>query len=268
MKSISLKHFVFSFFILLVVVLFFWRLSLFFIYPNLLYLGQLGILYLIFLTFVSLFFFLMDNRYFVYPTLILSTFVFFVFFSFKGIYFLTCFLVLLLFVIGYEYSRREREQRIKLSLGKSCFKGLSFVILAISLLLAVIYYFNPLLTIDQQILEVPPQIFKPLVNLTNKILLDSLPAGLNQTGLINLENQEIEVGLAQSVNQGLKEFIGPYTKEISIGIAIALFLALRFVGMILRIISIIMGRIIFYILFIFHLVKVDIKMKPSEVIKF
>ncbi len=175
---------------------------------------------------------------------------------------------MLLFVIGYEYSRREREQRIKLSLGKSCFKGLSFVILAISLLLAVIYYFNPLLTIDQQILEVPPQIFKPLVNLTNKILLDSLPAGLNQTGLINLENQEIEVGLAQSVNQGLKEFIGPYTKEISIGIAIALFLALRFVGMILRIISIIMGRIIFYILFIFHLVKVDIKMKPSEVIKF
>jgi len=268
MKSISLKYFVFSFLILSVVILLFWRLSLFFVYPNLIHLGQLGILYLIFLTFISLFFFLMDNRYFVYSTLLLLFFSFFLFFGFNEIYFLTGFLVFLLLSAGYEYSRRDREQRIRLSLRKSCFKGLSFVVLAISLLLAVIYYFNPLLAIDQQALEIPTQVFKPLVNLSNEIISNSLPTGLNQTGLVNLENRGIEIKLAQSVNQGLKEFIGPYSKEISIGIAVALFLALRFAGMILIIVSIILARIIFYILFICKVVKIDSQMKSAEVIKF
>ncbi|OQX71501.1 hypothetical protein B6D52_01290 [Candidatus Parcubacteria bacterium 4484_255] len=268
MKSTSLKYFVFCFLVLLVILLFFWRLSLFFIYPNLIYLGQLGIIYLIFLALISLFFFLIDNRYFVYLILFLLAFSFLIFFPFDEIYFLAGFLVLLLLSVGYEYARREKKQRIKISLKKSCFKGLSFVVLAISLLLAVIYYFNPLLTINQQALEIPPQVFKPLVNLSNEILSNSLSAGLSQTGLINLENQGIEVEIAKMVNQELKEFIGPYSQEISIGIAVALFLVLRFVGMILGMVSIIMARIIFYILFVCKVVKIDFKMKPVEVIKF
>lgn len=268
MKSISLRYFVFSFLILLISILFFWRLSLFFIYPSLSYLWQIGIIYLIFLTFVPLFFFLIDNRYIVYPTLCLSAFSFFVFFPFSGVYFSTGLLVLLLFGLGYEYSRHEKEQRIKLSLGKSCFKGLSFVILAISLLLAMIYYFNPLLTINQEALEVSPQFFEPLVVLSDGIIQSSLPNGLAQDGLIDSFKQEIEVKLAQSVNQALKGFIGPYAREISIGLAIALFLALRFVGMILRIISIILSRIIFYILFICKIVKVDSEMRSKEIVNF
>jgi len=268
MRPTSFKHFIFCFLILLVVILFFWRLALFFIYPSLMYLGELGIIYLIFLALISLFFFLMDNRYFVYFTFLLSAFSFLIFFKFNDIYFLTGTLVFILLIIGYESSRHEKEQRIKLSLAKSCFKGLSFVILAISLLLAVIYYFNPLLTIDQQVLEVPPEIFKPIVNLSNEIVLDSLPVGLSQTGLVNLENQNIEVGLAQKVNQTLKEFIGPYSQEISIGLAIALFFILRFMGMILRIISVILARIIFYILFICKIIKISSEMKSSEIIKF
>ena len=268
MRSISLKYFVFSFLILLIVILFFWRLSLFFIYPNLAYLLQLGIIYLVFLALISLFFFLMDNRYFIYPTLFLSAFSFLIFLHFNEIYFLSGFLSLILLIVGYEYSRHEREQRIKLSLRKTCFKGLSFVVLAMSLLLAVIYYFNPLLTIDQQVLQVPPQVFRPLVNLSNEIISNSLPAGLSQTGLINLENKGIEDELAKSVNQGLKEFIGPYSQEISIGVAVALFLALRFLGMILRIISIILARIIFYILFVLKIARIELKNKEAEIISF
>ena len=268
MKSISLKYFVFSFLILLMFILFFWRLTLFFIYPSLIHLGELGIIYLIFLALISLFFFLMDNRYFVYSTLLLSSFSFLIFFSFNDIYLLSGLLALILLIIGYEYSRHERKERIKLSLRKSCFKGLSFVILAVSLLLAVIYYFNPLLTIDQQVLEIPPETFRPIVDLSNEILLDSLPVGLSQAGLINLENQGIEIELAQSVNNALEEFIGPYSQEISIGLAIALFLILRFIGMILRIISIIIARIIFYILFICKATKINSQMKSIEVIRF
>jgi len=120
----------------------------------------------------------------------------------------------------------------------------------------VIYYFNPLLTIDQQVLEVPPEIFKPIVNLSNEIILESLPVGLDQ------------MGLAQSVNQGLREFIGPYSQEISIGLAIALFFVFRLIGMILRIISFILARIIFYILFICKIIKISSEMKPSEIIRF
>ncbi len=268
MKSVSLKYFIFSSLILLIFILFFGNLSLFFIYPSLIYLGRLGIIYLISLTFISLFFFLMDNRYFVYLTLLLSAFSFLIFFSFSKIYFLTGSLVLLLWIVGYEYSRRDREERTKLSLGKSCFKGLSFVILAISLLLAVIYYFNPLLTINQQILEIPPETFKPLVGLLNEVFLNSSPVDLSQTGLIGLENQGIEVELARSVNKTLGEFIGPYSREISIGLAVALFLVLRVAGTILRVIAIILARIIFHILLICKIIKINSKMKRSEFIKF
>jgi len=268
MKSISLKYFVFSFVVLMIVILFFWRLSLFFIFPSLIYLGQLGIIYLIFLAIISLFFFLMDNRYFVYFTLFLSSFSFLIFFPFSETYFLTGLLVLLLLGVGYEYLRHEKEQRIKLSFRRTCSKGLSFVILAMSLLLAMIYYFNPFLTIDQQALEIPPQAFRPLVNLSNEIIYNSLPPGLNQMESINLENQGVEIKLAQSINQGLNDFIEPYSQEISIGLAVALLLILRFVGVILGMASIILGRIIFYILFICKVVKIDSQMKSAEVIKF
>jgi len=57
-----------------------------------------------------------------------------------------------------------------------------------------------------------------------------LPSGLKETGLIDLENKEIEIEVAQKVNQGLKGFIEPYYQEISIGLAVALFFVLRFVG--------------------------------------
>jgi len=268
MKSASLKHFVFCFLILLVIILFFWRLSLFFICPSLIYLGRLGIIYLIFLALIALFFFLMDNRYLVYTVLFLSAFSFLIFFSFNKIYLFAGFLALLLLVAGYEYSRREKEQRIKVSFEKSCFKGLSFVVLAISLLLSVIYYFNPLLTIDQQSIKVPPRTFKPLVVLLNEMFSSSLPAGLSQAGLVNLENQGVEIEMAKRINQSIRDFIEPYSQEIYIGLAVALFLALRFVGMILRIAPIIMARIIFYILFICRGVKINSKMKLVEIVKF
>ncbi len=268
MKNISLKYFIFSSLVLLVIILFFRLLFLFFIYPNSIYLIKLGIIYLILLVFISLFFFLIDNRYFIYSTLSLSAFSFLIFFPFSNVYFLTGFLVLLLLGIGYECSRYEKKQRIKLSLGKTCSKGLPFVILAMSLLLSVIYYFNPLLMIDQQELEIPPRTFRPLAIFLNKMFLDILPADLSQTELINLEYGAIENQLAANVNQNLKEFIVPHSQEISVGLAVALFLALRVVGIILAIIAVILARIIFYILFICKATKINSQMKSIEVIRF
>jgi len=268
MKTMSLKHFVFSFLILLISISFFWRLSLFFILPSPLYLLQVGIIYLMLLVFIPLFFLLIDNRYFVYSTIFLSIFSFLLFFSFSEIYVLSGFLALLLCILGYEFSRREKEQRIKLSFRRSCSRGLKLVVMAISLLLAVIYYFNPFIAMNQQELEIPSQAFRPLINLSNEIISNSLPSGLKETGLIDLENKEIEIEVAQKVNQGLKGFIEPYYQEISIGLAVALFFVLRFVGIIFTIVSIILSRIIFYILFICKIIKIDSEMKPTEVIKF
>lgn len=347
------KILVFGFVMFLITVLFWGFLALFFKSTTLPHLTYFGIGWLLFLSLNLVFFVLVDNRNVIYLTYILGFISFFLFFHSGpkltiGIYAISLFVFLILMVIGYELIRKEKQERLSLSLRKIWKRGLPLVILGISLIMAVVYYFNPLLNLEQQEMQIPPKVFRiimaPFSGTIGKMLpfydpnmtideiftagtmfgkgeapsFESIPpelmekvsgmdlesmdinqllkdpqigallrqemskqtqqvspsllkqqrAELEKTLGITLDgNETFDVLLSKIVNDKLKEFVGPRAKEISIGIAVALFLVLRFVGKIFSFVVIIFARLFFYVLLLSKLITKETAMKEGEVVK-
>jgi hypothetical protein len=258
------KYLVLPFLVTGIMVLFSWTLSLFFSSPSLFYLWRWGVSYFCLLSFVSLFFFLNKNRYLVYSGIGLLVIIPFCFFPWQRIYLLVGLLFFSLLAIGYEYTCREKKRRVKISLRKNFRPALIFSILAFSLLLATIYYFNPLLSIDQRTLKVSPETFSPLIISLEKITINESASVGNSL----LEDLGLGEKLATEVNKSLANFIGPYSEEISLGLALALFLGLRLVGSILGVFSGFFSRIIFHFLVLIKAVQIKHQKKEVEVLRF
>lgn len=258
------KHLVLPLLVAGAMILFSWALSLLFSSPSLVYLGRWGLAYFFLLSLLSLFFLLNDNRYLVYSAIGIITIIPLCFFSWQDFYLLGGLLVFGLLVIGYEYTRREKKQRIKISLRKSFRPALIFSILSFSLLLATIYYFNPLLSINQKTIEVSPQNFRPLLISLEKIILNESASPENSL----LESLGLGEKLAEETNKTLANFIGPYAREISLGLAIALFLILRLVSSIIGLFSAILARAIFYFLALIKVIQIKHQSKEVEILRF
>ncbi len=351
----KIKILILAAFMLLLTINFWWLLSLFFKTTTVFHLAYLGISWLFFLSFGLLFFILVDSRNTIYTTFALGLGSFLLFFSFlgdrllTGVYLISLLVFLLLLVIGYELILKEKKERLNLNLQKIWKRGLPFVILGLSLMIAVVYYFNPLLKFDQEEIEIPPQVFsfflKPFSSLTSKVLpfyspdmtIDEIlttgsmfeggggapalgnisPELLKQIDLIDLENLDInqllkdpligellrqemsqqtqkidpaflkqqrgnlektlgislegnetfDLVLAKIVNNTIKGFVGPYGKEISIGIAFALFFVLRLLGKILSFPIIMLSRLFFYALLLLKLITKEQVTRWGEVIR-
>ncbi|MDD5172633.1 MAG: hypothetical protein PHG59_00605, partial [Patescibacteria group bacterium] len=305
--------------------------------------------WLVFLIFFLLFCLLINNRNVIYLTLIISVSFFFFFFLPKEqtifcLYLTGALIFLLLIVIGAELMLKEKEQRLKISLRKTWKRGLPLIITALSLIIALVYYFNPLIRIGQEKIEIPTKFFglilKPTSGLVSRIipfydpemtvdqilsaalvlqggegissqdipadLLEKISPGENGFDVnILLQDPEImslvqqagqgidenllaeqrkqlseslgvklagdetmDVVLANIVNTRINSFVGPNTRVISLAIAIALFFLLKLVGKLLGIVAVILSRMIFSLLRIFKIAKIQQEMKLGEVIKF
>lgn len=375
----KVKILIFAFVIFLIIVNFFWQLSSFFTKNNadLQHLAYLAISWLFFLSLTLLFFLLVENRNTVFLTYILGLASFFLFFPvsissligqsipsdpqfpleagslMSGVlataFYIICLLIfMVLLIISYELIMKERRERIRLSFRKIWQRGLPLIILGLSLIISVVYYFNPLLNLEQQEIQIPAQVFgflmKPMGGVIANVLpfydldmtideiltigsmtggesmpsLESIsPELMEQLGSIDLENfdigqllknpeiaglikqemttqtekadpsilksQRVELGkslgiviqgdetfdilMANIVNSKLKDFIGPYTKEISTGIAFALFFVLRLIGKLFSFVFIILGRIFFSLLLLLKLIQKEQVILKGEVIK-
>jgi hypothetical protein len=330
-------------------ILFWGFLFLFFTLANLQNLIYLSAGWLVFLIFFLLFCLLINNRNVIYLTLIISVSFFFFFFLPKEqtifcLYLTGALIFLLLIVIGAELMLKEKEQRLKISLRKTWKRGLPLIITALSLIIALVYYFNPLIRIGQEKIEIPTKFFglilKPTSGLVSRIipfydpemtvdqilsaalvlqggegissqdipadLLEKISPGENGFDVnILLQDPEImslvqqagqgidenllaeqrkqlseslgvklagdetmDVVLANIVNTRINSFVGPNTRVISLAIAIALFFLLKLVGKLLGIVAVILSRMIFSLLRIFKIAKIQQEMKLGEVIKF
>ncbi|MCF7906925.1 hypothetical protein K9K85_01425 [Patescibacteria group bacterium] len=258
------KYLVLPFLVTGIMILFSWALSLLFSSPTLSYLWRWGLSYFCLLSLISLFFFLNKNRSLVYSVIGLLAIVPFFFFSWQKVYFLIGLLIFALLAIGYECVHRERKQRVKISLRKSFRPALIFSILAFSLLLATVYYFNPLVIIDQETVKVSSETFRPLIISLEKITINESASVENSL----LEDLGLGEKMATEVNKILANFIGPYSQEISLGLTLALFLVLRFIGSVLGVFSGIFSRIIFYFLILIKVVQIKSQNKEVEVFRF
>jgi len=352
MTSSKIKILLLALIMFVIIVLFWYYLSLFFHSTSSSRLLCLGIVWLIFLAFSLLFLVLIQNRNTVYLTYVLGLGSFFLFFvRFEkltvGVYAICLLIFLILIIIGYERISKEKNERLKLSLKKIWKRGLPFLTLGLSLVIAVVYYFNPLLRISQEKIEIPPQVFsliiRPFSGTVSKMLpfydpkmtidemltagtmfkgetsfsledispeliqefgnldfenldidqllkdprvgdllrqgigqqteevdasfLKNQRAGLEESLGVSLEGDEtFDLVLAKIVNSKISEFVGPYAKEVSLGIAVVLFLILRFLSGILSFVIIILAHLIFSLLLLFKIVQKGRIMKEGETI--
>ncbi len=340
MTAKKLKMFILSLFVIASSFLFWWKLSLFTYSASLSRLVLIGIFSLLFLCFSLIFMVLVDNRNILFVTYMIVLGLFFLFFQAHGlelqVYISALLLFLGLFVLGYEFISKEEKERRHISLRRIWKRGLPILIIGLSLIIAVVYYFNPLLKIKQKKVEIPTQFFSTVMTPFKSIIRQTIPfyqpgmtidemiitsesmknpsimanispdtiknikKELNQTDFENLDTsqllenkeflkmlsgqlkenvpdsaleekkQEIEDSLgvkvngdetlddivAGMINDKLSNFIGPYTKEVSILIAVALFLFLRFLFGLLGFIIIIFSRLIIRLLIVLKVVEI------------
>lgn len=346
----KIKHFIFAFLMILASVFLWYCLFLFFFSVSLSHLFYLVVSWLVFLIFFLLFCLLIENRNLVHLTFIVSAACFFLFFftgeeMVIGPYAVGVLVFLLFLVIAAELMSKEKEQRLKVCIKKVWRRGLPLVVTALSLIIALVYYFNPLLKIGQEKIEIPSEVFgfilKPASGIVGKMIpfydpemtidqtlttgltlqgkqeTQDIPADLlNKIDFNNLEDLDVnallqnpevkdflkeqvsqgeidkellaeqrkqlsqslgveikgdetmEVVVANLVNSKIDEFIGPWAKEISLGIAIALFFVLKLVGNLFGLLAMILSRLLFSVLLLFKVVRIEQEMRPGEVIKY
>ena len=349
--NLKIKHLILALFMFLATVLFWGYLSLFFKSVSTIHLSYLVFSWLIFLIIFLLLTVLINNKKIIYFCFIFSLASFFLFFPFSqelifGSYLIGLLIFLLCLIIGTELMLLEKEQRLILRLRKIWKKGLPWAITGIALMIALVYYFNPLVNLNQEKIEIPTEVFsfilKPASGIMGKMIpfydpemtidetlastmvlqgngqvaqeiplelidkidfnnLDELNINellndpevkdflkeqvkegridqsllaeqrkqLSETLGVELKGDEtMEVVLANLVNSKLDEFVGPHSREISFGIAIALFFVLKLVGKLFALLAVIIAQVIFSILHVCKIVKIEEEMKPGEVIKF
>lgn len=146
--------------------------------PNLIYFGA-GLI--VFLVFLLLLYILAEARGTIYLAAFLLSLIFalmyFWQFGFQPLnyfYLLGVFLFFVFLLIAYEIMGLEKEDRIKISAGKVWKRGLTLIMIALSLIISVVYYFQPILKISQDKIELPPQLIKwmlkPMSGMFNKML--------------------------------------------------------------------------------------------------
>lgn len=351
-KNFGIKKIVFLLLIILIAIYFWGILILFFLNASLNFLILLIIGWIAFLLMILLSVFLIDNRKLIYGVFIISVMGFFLFYNnlvnHNFFYYLLGVLGFLLFlIIGLELMFLEKKDRLKISFKRTWKRGLPWIITSFALIISLVYYFNPLLKINQEEIIIPQEFFgvilKPASRLMGKTIsfydpemtidetlasniilqnkeevdIEKIPAELvnkiNSNNLKDLDindllknpaikdflqsqliqdtfnqrlileqreqlsqslgveltgNETTEDVLANLVNSKINEFIGPNVKEISIGIAIALFLILRFLGKILALFAYLLAKIIFDILVLFKIVKIKKEKKIGENVYF
>lgn len=349
--SSKIKHLILALFMFLATVLFWGYLSLFFKSVSGVHLGYLTLSWLIFLIIFLLLSVLIRSRNIIYACFIISLGCFFLFFPFSqeliaGSYLIGLLLFLLCLIVGTELMILEKKQRLGLCLRKIWKRGLPWAITGIALMVSMVYYFNPLVNINQEKIEIPTEVFsfilKPASGIVGKIIpfydpemtidetlvssmvlqgqgikaqdiplelidkidfnnLDKLninellndpevksflkeqakEGGIDQALLaeqrkqlsaslgVELKGDEtMEVVLANLVNSRLDEFVGPYSREISFGVAVALFFVLQLIGKLFALLAIIIAQIVFALLRVCKVIRIEEEMKTGEVIKF
>lgn len=356
MTSIKVKVVIFALVMFLVTVFLWWQLSLFLTkgFADVSHLAYIGIGWLLFLAFSSAFLFLVEKRNIVFATFIFGIESFFLFFVggeklTLGMYGIITFVFLLLIIIAYERMLGEKQERVTMILRKIFKRGLPILVLGLSLIIAVTYYFNPLLKLGQQEIKIPSEVFrmllKPASGLISGILpfydenmtideilttgsllegggtsslsldqispelLQSIDAGnlegldinellnnpeigtlvreqliqqarqmpasvlaqqkkaLEETLGVTIEGSEtFDILIARVVNDKLKEFVSPRAKEISVGIAVALFFVLRLLGKLFSFLIIIFARMIVSFLLLLNIAEKKEITKQGETI--
>jgi energy-coupling factor transporter transmembrane protein EcfT len=232
---------------------------------------------------------LIDDKKVLYGSFILILIGFAMFFNNEPFYYLIGLIILLIaFRLAVWKIRKEEKIQVNLNFWRIWKRGLPILITALILLVALVYYFSPgLERMEQKEIKIPRKVFdfiiEPLAGLiekrlpqeiesldveADKILTPEQLGELKQQYNISLiEGDTIRDFLYELVDFQLNNVITPYKKFIPIGLAIALFFALRAVAMIYMALVIMLSWVFLKLLILLRFIKVEIETKEVETIK-
>ena len=202
---------------------------------------------------LSLAMLLIKDKKILYGSFIVMAGAFGMFFNNEPFYYLIGLVILFCaFIIGAAKIKREEEIQVKLNFYRIWKRGLPIFVTALALLIAMVYYFSPALDkLDKKEIIIPRNTFDMIIAPFESLIKARLPQespDLNVKAVDFLKPQEISdlkdkynivITKDESIRDLLYQFTeyqinsvdAPYEKFIPIGLAITLFLALKFIGL-------------------------------------
>jgi hypothetical protein len=182
---------------------------------NLIY---LLVYFLIFLSFLLVFYLISETRIITYLTIFLFDLIFIILYfvdfcqkkisSFNFYLLLPIFIFFILKLLSYELIVLEKEDRLKLNLRKIWKAGLSLIIFSFSFFICSFYYFYPLIKINKKGIEIPPKLFNFLIEPFSKFLpypLDSTIDEILKKEIFDEKILPIDQKLKKEIIENLKK---------------------------------------------------------------
>lgn len=232
---------------------------------------------------------LIDTKKILYGSFIITLIAFGMFFNNEPLYYFIGMIILLIaFWIGTVKIKKEEKVQVSLNFWRVWRRGLPIIITALILLISLVYYFSPSLERAKQAeLTIPRKTFDIVVEPLEGLIIERLEGEIASLDveaskvLSPEEIQELEQKYDIKIEQGntIKDFIyklvnfqinnaaGPYKKFIPIGLAIALFLGLRIIGVFYIMLVISFSYLALQILILSRFVKQEIETKEVETVK-
>jgi len=110
--------------------------------------------------------------------------------------------------------------------------------------------------LSKQAGAIPPKVLAEERNQLTK------PLGITLKG-----DETIDKIIAELINAKVGKFISPYAKQISIGIAVILFFVIKLIAAIFGIVAALLAHLLFYILKLCRVIRIEKVMKEAEAIK-
>lgn len=201
---------------------------------------------------LSLAMLLIRDKRILYGSFVVMAGAFGMFFNNEPFYYLIGLILLFCaFVIGAAKIKREEEVQVRLNFWRIWKRGLPIFVTALAILIAMVYYFSPALDkLNKREIIIPRNTFDMIIAPFESLIKARLPEeapDLNVKAIEFLKPQEIKdlndkYGIIVSQDETIRDLLyqlteyqinsadAPYEKFIPIGLAIALFLALKLVG--------------------------------------
>lgn len=229
---------------------------------------------------------LIKNKLILFGSFGLSAISFLMFFNNKLLYYLIALIVLFVaYLVATKNVKKDAEIHTQLNFSRIWRNGLPLFITALSLLIAVAYYFSPVLEKLDTDIKFPRPIFNVVTNFVGGLIKTQLPEGITLDGNtykllpkeqiqdfekkynIKIEEKDtIQDDLYKVVNAQINRASSGYKKSIGYGLAIALFFSLKLLSLIFVQIVIVLSWLVIKILMRFNFVKSEKIQKEVETV--
>jgi hypothetical protein len=235
----------------------------------------IGVALLVFGILVTLFGFLNVSRLWACLVFAVSGLGIFIFFAFNWIYLLGLVLFFLGLVFSWDRVKSEKESRIKVSFRRSATRGIGLILTTAIIIISLAYYFNsPLLKPEKEV-KVPDWMVSTVIvpaskmlPISSKELAEQSENLSKQFGIEIKGDEELPELFERIVNTKMNEYLGPYRKYISIGLAFGLFFALRAVMIPFGLLVLLLAGVTIKILEVLKVVQIKKEQKELDVVSF